>query len=298
MNHIDIQAQSIDTRDYERIASAIEFLVAHHTEQPSLNEIAAEAGLSAYHFQRLFTRWAGISPKRFLQFLTLEHAKRSLEESASVLDASLDAGLSGPGRLHDLFVTYEAMTPGEYKQGAAGLTIRYGVVPSPFGPCFIGSTDLGICALGFLNEREPSGAEAFFRQRWPKARLVHDAAAVAPAVTSTFALEDRTGAPPSMRLHLMGTPFQLKVWEALLRIPPGSVVSYDDLAVRLSTPRGARAIGGAVGANPVSYLIPCHRVIRKAGVITGYAWGPERKRALLALEGARRDALASPDANA
>ena len=298
MNHIDIQAQSIDTRDYERIASAIEFLVAHHTEQPSLNEIAAEAGLSAYHFQRLFTRWAGISPKRFLQFLTLEHAKRSLEESASVLDASLDAGLSGPGRLHDLFVTYEAMTPGDYKQGAAGRTIRYGVVPSPFGPCFIGVTDLGICALGFLNEREPSGAEAFFRQRWPKAWLVHDVAAVAPVVASTFGLEDRTGALPSMRLHLMGTPFQLKVWEALLRIPPGSVVSYEDLAVRLSTPRGARAIGGAVGANPVSYLIPCHRVIRKAGVITGYAWGPERKRALLALEGARRDALASPDANA
>lgn len=297
MNRIDVRMQSIDTRDYERIAAAIAFLVAHHTDQPSLKDVAAEAGLSPYHFQRLFTRWAGISPKRFLQFLTLEHAKRALEDSASVLDASLDAGLSGPGRLHDLFVTYEAMTPGDYKQGAAGLTIRYGVVPSPFGPCFIGATDLGICALGFLSEREPLGAKAFFRQRWPKARLVHDVAAVAPAVASAFALEDHAGAP-SLHLHLMGTPFQLKVWEALLRIPPGSVVSYEDLAVRLSTPRGARAIGGAVGANPVSYLIPCHRVIRKAGVITGYAWGPERKRALLALEGARRDGLASPDAPA
>lgn len=298
MNDIDIKVNSLGSRDFERIASAIDFLVAHHTDQPSLNEVAAEAGLSPYHFQRLFTRWAGISPKRFLQFLTLEHAKRALEGSASVLDASYDTGLSGPGRLHDLFVTYEAMTPGDYKRGAAGLAIRYGVIPSPFGPCFVGATELGLCALGFLNDMEPSGAESFFRQRWPKARLVHDAAALAPMVASIFALDGHEGSAPAFRLHLMGTSFQLKVWEALLRIPPGSVVSYEDLAIRLATPRGARAIGGAVGANPVSYLIPCHRVIRKAGIITGYAWGPERKRALLALEGARRDALASPDAPA
>lgn len=298
MNDIDASMRSVDSKDYGRIATAIEFLVAHHVDQPTLGEAAAEAGLSPFHFQRLFTRWAGISPKRFLQYLTLEHAKRALEGAASVLDAAYDTGLSGPGRLHDLFVTYEAMTPGAYKRGGAGLTIRYGVVPSPFGPCFIGATEVGICALGFQADAEPAEAESFFHQRWPAARVIHDVAAVERLAAPIFGLDASGGSRPALKLHLMGTGFQLKVWEALLRIPPGSVVSYEDLAIRLDTPRGARAIGGAVGANPVSYLIPCHRVIRKMGVITGYAWGPERKRAMLALEGARRDTMANPDASA
>jgi AraC family transcriptional regulator of adaptative response/methylated-DNA-[protein]-cysteine methyltransferase len=293
MNDIDIRLETTNSAEYARIAQAIEFLVAHYSEQPQLAEVAAEVGLSPFHLQRLFTRWAGISPKRFIQYLTLEHAKRSLEGAASVLDAAYDAGLSGPGRLHDLFVTYEAMTPGDYKRGGGGLVIRYGVVPSPFGACFIGATEKGICGLGFLPDGEPAEAEAFFHERWNAARLVHDTDAVAPLVAPIFALD--AGPPHALRIHLMGTGFQLKVWEALLRIPAGAVVSYEDLARRLASASAARAIGGAVGANPVSYLIPCHRVIRKAGVITGYAWGPERKRAMLALEGARRDAVADLD---
>jgi AraC family transcriptional regulator of adaptative response/methylated-DNA-[protein]-cysteine methyltransferase len=278
------------TEDYARIGTAIEYLVAHYDEQPSLTEVAERVRLSPYHFQRVFARWAGISPKRFVQYLTLEHAKRALEGSASVLDAAYDAGLSGPGRLHDLFVTYESMTPGEYKRGGAGRVIRFGVVPSPFGACFIGATDKGICGLGFLSSDDPGEAEAFFRERWPAAQLVLDARAIAPLAEAIFALDGRSRRP--LRVHLMGTAFQLKVWEALLRIPPGALVSYQHLASALCGPSAARAVGGAVGANPVSYLIPCHRVIRKAGVITGYAWGPERKRALLALEGARHEAVA------
>jgi AraC family transcriptional regulator of adaptative response/methylated-DNA-[protein]-cysteine methyltransferase len=287
MSQVEMIAES---DDYARIGAAIEYLVEHFNEQPSLGAIAAHAGLSPYHFQRVFTRWAGISPKRFVQYLTLEHAKRALEGTASVLDAAYDAGLSGPGRLHDLFVTYEAMTPGEYKRGGDGLVIRHGIVPSPFGACFVGSTEKGICGLGFLPSEDAAEAEAFFRSRWPATRMVYDSRSVAPLAEAIFSLDQ--GYRHSLRIHLMGTSFQLKVWEALLRIPPGAVVSYEALASKLCGPNAARAVGGAVGANPVSYLIPCHRVIRKAGVITGYAWGPERKRALLALEGARHDAMA------
>ncbi len=286
MSEIETMAE---TEDYARIGAAIEYLVENFDEQPSLTDVAGLVRLSPYHFQRLFSQWAGISPKRFIQYLTLEHAKRALEGSASVLDAAYDAGLSGPGRLHDLFVTYESMTPGEYKRGGAGLVIRYGVVPSPFGACFIGVTDKGICGLGFIPSDDPGEAEAFFRSRWPAARLVLDTRAIAPLAEVIFALDGHGRRP--LRVHLMGTAFQLKVWEALLRIPSGALVSYQHLASALCGPSAARAVGGAVGANPVSYLIPCHRVIRKAGVITGYAWGPERKRALLALEGARHDAV-------
>lgn len=278
-----------ESEDYGKIGAAIEYLVGHYDEQPSQAEVAAAARLSPFHFQRLFTRWAGISPKRFIQYLTLEHAKRALEGSVSVLDAAYEAGLSGPGRLHDLFVTYEAMTPGDYKRGGAGLVIRYGIVLSPFGACFIGATETGICGLGFLPSDDPGEAEAFFRSRCPAVRLMLDARAIAPLAEAIFALDGR--GPVPLRVHLMGTAFQLKVWEALLRIPPGALVSYQHLASALYGPSAARAVGGAVGANPVSYLIPCHRVIRKAGVITGYAWGPERKRALLALEGARHEAV-------
>ncbi|MSO73679.1 MAG: methylated-DNA--[protein]-cysteine S-methyltransferase [Alphaproteobacteria bacterium] len=282
-------ATNAEPEDYGRIGAAIEFLTAHFDEQPSLGEVAGHVHLSPYHFQRLFTHWAGISPKRFVQYLTLEHAKRALDASASILDAAYEAGLSGPGRLHDLFVTYEAMTPGDYKRGGAGRVIRYGIVPSPFGACFIGTTEIGICALGFIASDDPGEAEAFFHARWPAARLTFDRSAIAPLAAAIFALDVQGRVP--LRVHLIGTAFQLKVWEALLRIPPGALVSYQHLAAALTNPDAARAVGGAVGANPVSYLIPCHRVIRKAGVITGYAWGPERKRALLALEGARHEAV-------
>lgn len=269
--------------DYRRIEKAIRFIDEHAQEQPSLDAIARVAGLSRHHFQRLFRRWAGISPKRFVQYLTLEYAKRRLEESRPVLEAALEAGLSGPGRLHDLFVTYEAMTPGEYKCRGARLRIAYGVHPSPFGDCLLLATARGICGLGFLGRGGAREALARFVRRWPEARFVQAPKETAPLAERAF--DSRPGIGPP-RLSLMGTPFQLKVWEALVRIPPGAVVSYGALAETLGRPGAARAVGSAVGANPIAYLIPCHRVIRETGAMEGYAWGLPRKRAMLAREAA------------
>ena len=274
--------------DYARIEAAILYLEEHFRDQPSLDDVAREAGLSPHHFQRLFRRWAGISPKRFSQFLTLDYAKAQLEASASVLDAAYDAGLSGPSRLHDLFVTYEAMSPGNFKQGGDGVDISYGVHPSPFGPCFVGQTERGICALGFADDRrsETQTVRADFEHRWPAARFREDQAATEPVVARIFDDRQAAGAEP-LRLALCGTNFQLKVWEALLRIPPGRITSYHALAQALGLPRSARAVGGAVAANPVSYLIPCHRVIRRSGRISNYEWGQTRKRVMLGWEAAR-----------
>jgi AraC family transcriptional regulator of adaptative response/methylated-DNA-[protein]-cysteine methyltransferase len=274
----DLTEQS---RDYGRIERAISYLEEHYQDQPELDEVARAAGLSAAHFQRMFKRWAGVSPKRFVQYLTLDHARRCLADSASVLDASFEAGLSGPGRLHDLFVTYEAMTPGDYKAGGSGVEIAYGVHPSPFGPCFIGETERGVCALGFAEEGAMDAPLADFAGRWPNARFRADEKHTAATAARIFG-----AARGRLSLDLRGTNFQLKVWEALLRIPPGAVVSYDALAGALDKPRAARAVGSAVAANPVSYLIPCHRVIRKSGRFHNYYWGPERKRAMLAWEAA------------
>ena len=273
-----------NARDYARIEAAILYLEAHFCDQPGLDDVAREAGLSPHHFQRLFRRWAGISPKRFGQYLTLDYAKAQLEASASILDATYDAGLSGPARLHDLFVTYEAMSPGAFKRGGEGVDIAWGVHPSPFGPCFVGRTERGICALGFA-DGDANAVRAEFESRWPAARFREDDAATAPVVARVFG--ERAGGGTPLRLALAGTNFQLKVWEALLRIPPGRVTSYRALAQALGLPRSARAVGGAVAANPISYLIPCHRVIRGTGRISNYEWGPARKRVMLGWEAAR-----------
>jgi AraC family transcriptional regulator of adaptative response/methylated-DNA-[protein]-cysteine methyltransferase len=274
------------TSDYARIERAILYLDAHGQEQPRLAEVAAHVGLSPYHFQRLFTRWAGISPKRFLQFQTLEHAKQLLAERRSMLDATYDAGLSSGGRLHDLFVTLTAMTPGEFKQGGAGLTIQYGLHPSPFGDYLLAVCERGICALRFLTGASTAEVLGELRAEWPRAALVE-----APGATRLFAEQifssRKSREIQPLSLFVRGTNFQLKVWEALLRIPSGAVATYEDIARSLQMPRAARAVGSAVGDNPIALLIPCHRVIRKTGAFGDYRWGLTRKRAMLTWESAR-----------
>jgi len=277
----------MNPEDYRRIEKAIQFLAENYHQQPSLDEVARSVNLSEFHFQRLFRRWAGISPKRLVQFLTLEHAKQALEESRSVLDAAYDAGLSSPSRLHDLFVTAEAMTPGEFKAKGAGLGISYGFHPSPFGECLLAVTERGICGLGFVGEGGRSQALEDFKQRWPAATFRENSQKTRTYVDSIFSSQKRNGGDP-VKLLLMGTKFQIKVWEALLRIPSGTVICYEDLARRVGKPSAARAVGSAVGRNPISFLIPCHRAIRKMGITGDYHWGAARKKAILAWEAARR----------
>lgn len=275
--------------DYARVARLIRFLQANAHEQPSLAACAAEVGLSEFHVQRMFQRWAGISPKRFLQFLTLGEARRLLAEEHSVLDTSLAVGLSGAGRLHDLFVQLERMTPGEYRAQAAGLTVRWAIEPTPLGPALLAALDRGLCGVSFLDDDDEDAARAELAARWPRATLRHDPAAIRPHAAALRArLRGEPAAP--IGVVLRGTPFQLQVWEALVRIPPGRVVTYGELAAAVGAPGAARAVGGAVGANPIGFLVPCHRVIRAAGVLGDYRWGAERKAALLALEHARREA--------
>ncbi len=274
--------------DYQRIEKAIQFLAQNYQQQPSLDEVAQNVNLSEYHFQRLFRRWAGISPKRFVQFLTLEHAKQVLEESRSVLDATYDAGLSSPSRLHDLFVNAEAMTPGEFKTKGAGLKISFGFHPCPFGECLLAATERGICGLGFVGEGGRLQALEDFKRRWPAAEFQENSPKTRSFIDRIFGPKKRTGSNP-VKVLLMGTNFQIKVWEALLRIPPGSMVCYEDLARRLGKPSAARAVGSAVGRNPISFLIPCHRAIRKMGITGDYHWGAVRKKAILAWEAARKN---------
>ena len=279
-NSIDSLSQS--AQDYALVAQAIRYIENHRREQPELAEIAAQVGLSEFHFQRLFSRWAGVSPKRFLQALTVEEARRTLTHSGSVLDAAYDTGLSGPGRLHDLFVQCQAATPGEVKSGGAGLTIRYAIQPTPFGDALIGVTERGICALSFVADGEESRAVDDLRRRWPAARLVADreeGAAIAQRIFS-----GATGRDEPLHLYIKGTNFQIQVWQALLRLPLGSLTTYGDLAQAIGRPSAARAVGGAVGSNAIAWLIPCHRVIRQTGVVDGYRWGSERKRAMLGWE--------------
>jgi len=278
------------TNDYSRIERAILFLEENYHRQPELREVAQSVHLSEFHFQRLFRRWAGISPKRFIQFLTLEHAKRLLEGSHSVLDATYEAGLSSPGRLHDLFVNIEAMTPGEFKAQGSGLRISYGFHPTPFGECLLSVTERGICGLGFIGAGGRAAILRDFRSRWPQAHWEENPRLTQPYISGIFGEEKRNGDRP-ITLVLQGTNFQIKVWEALLKIPMGSVIPYEDLANRVCSARAARAVGSAVGKNPIAFLIPCHRVIRKAGGIGGYHWGPARKRAMLAWEAARTQAI-------
>ncbi len=272
----------ITSTDYQRIETAIRFLETRYQDQPSLDEVADIAGLSPYHFQRLFKRWAGVSPKRFLQYLTVNHARHALRDGSSVLDTTYETGLSGPGRLHDLFVAVDAMTPGEFKSGGAGLEIRYGVHETPFGNALIGVTERGVCGLEFVPDGEASLDR--FRRHWPRARWDRDGEHTAAVIHRIFG-NARERRP--VTLLLRGTNFQLKVWEALLAIAPGTVTSYSDLAVAINRPRAERAVASAVAANLVAYLIPCHRVIRKDGTLGGYRWGVDRKRTMLAWEQAR-----------
>lgn len=277
-------------RDYDRVATVLAYLDDHFAEQPPLEDIAAAAGLSAFHFQRLFSQWVGVSPKKFIQNLSLEQAKLSLTECASVLDAAYDAGLSGPGRLHDLFVTSEAVTPGEYKSKGAGLVIRYGYHPSPFGECLLLATDRGVCGLAFVIDGDRADALEHLGAGWSAAKFEHDESATGVYIDRIFGgPEGRPrddGAP--LRLILRGSEFQLKVWRALLAVPPGMLTTYQDIARRIGYPEGAaRAVGRANGSNLISYLIPCHRVIRKSGAIGGYRWGRARKLALIGWEAAQ-----------
>jgi AraC family transcriptional regulator of adaptative response/methylated-DNA-[protein]-cysteine methyltransferase len=273
--------------DYQRVADAIHYLEANYRQHPSLDEIAASVHLSKYHFQRLFKRWAGISPTQFMQFLTLEYAKERLQESQSVLDAALDAGLSGPGRLHDLFVTFEAMTPGEYKKRGIGLQIAYGFHDTPFGECLLATTERGICALYFVQENDRSAALEQLTSHWPQASYEEDPSQTQPLIDQIF-VPAATDQPRPFHLLLKGTNFQVKVWQALLAIPPGAMASYQDLAASIGKPNGARAVGGALAKNPVAYLIPCHRVISKTGRAHRYRWGTARKQAMLGWEASRR----------
>jgi AraC family transcriptional regulator of adaptative response/methylated-DNA-[protein]-cysteine methyltransferase len=272
------------SQDYSRIEEAVRYLQANYRRQPELGDIASAIGLSEFHFQRLFSRWAGISPKRFLQFLTREGAKELLSRSASLLDTTYAVGLSSPGRLHDLFVTTEAVTPGEFKMHGEGLEIRYGFHPSPFGECLMGLTDRGICFFGFV-ETSRTAALRHLRTDWARARLIEEPAATGPLVDRIFSAAPRPDGP--LPLFLSGTNFQIKVWEALLRIPSGQAVSYQGLAAAIGNPAAARAVGNAVAHNHIALLIPCHRVLRGAGEFGKYRYGTPRKIALLAWENAR-----------
>lgn len=269
--------------DYQRIEEAILFLEANASRQPGLKETAAHLHLSEYHFQRLFTRWVGISPKRFLQFITKENARRLLDEAGSVLEAAAGSGLSSTGRLHDLFISCEAVTPGEYKNRGEGLEIRYGFHSTPFGEALLALSDRGICSLVFLSPGSRQTALLSLRERWLKANLQEDPASGRPLVEQIFRLQDHS-ALPKIPVYLNGTNFQIKVWEALVRIPAGRVVSYQHLAASLGMASASRAVGQAVAANPVLFLIPCHRVIRSLGEFGGYQAGPIRKKAILGWE--------------
>ena len=271
------------SEDYLRIEQAIQYLDMHYKDQPSLEDLAASVGLSEFHFQRIFTRWAGVSPKRFLQFLTKEGAKDLLHRSENLLDTTHQIGLSSLGRLHDLFVTTEAVTPGEYKSHGTGVTIRYGLHPTPFGKCLIGVTEHGVCHLSFVQTSEGQAIDALVNE-WKQAQMIEDHKTTAPLVEPIFDLSQRGNDP--LRLHLRGTNFQLKVWEALLNIPIGAVTTYEGVASMIGRPSAMRAVGTAVGHNPVAVLIPCHRVIRKVGEFGNYRYGAPRKKALLASESA------------
>ena len=278
--------------DYERIARVIRFLDERHAEQPDLTALAQRAGMSRFHFHRLFSAWAGVTPKDFLQCLTVSHAKARLRAGENILSAALDSGLSGPGRLHDLCVTLEAASPGEVKSGGAGWIISFGFAGSPFGTCLIAESPRGICHLSFA-ENDPK-ALAGLQNDWPAANLKRNdpaARALAEKIFARRAVAQRddpeTGAV--LRAFVRGTTFQVRVWRALLQIPPGALTSYGCLACALGQPAAARAVGAAVGQNPLAYLIPCHRVIRQTGVIGDYHWGTNRKRAIIAWETAPRD---------
>jgi AraC family transcriptional regulator of adaptative response/methylated-DNA-[protein]-cysteine methyltransferase len=271
-------------RDYARITRAIAFLASQHQSRPSLDEVAAHMGLSPSHFQRLFTRWAGISPKAFVQSLTMDHARKMLRNAENVLDTSLKAGLSGPSRLHDLFVSFEAMTPGEYRRGGEHLEIAYGFHPSPFGLALAMVTRRGLAGLAFADgDEDRPQVLADMCKRWPRASYRENPDAGAAYIRRLFDSSQWVPDAP-LKLILIGGEFDISVWSVLLDIPLGCAVTYSDIAIRLGKPGAARAVGSAVGRNPISFAVPCHRVLRKDGALGGYHWGLNRKRALIGWE--------------
>ena len=278
--------------DYERVRRIVAFISERWREQPSLEDIAAHVGLSTTHVHHLFRRWCGLSPKAFLQAITLDNAKALLADSASVLEATYEVGLSGPARLHDLFVTHEAMTPGDYRSGASGLTLRFGFHESPFGEAILVATERGLAGLGFVDGGDRAAALADMTRRWPKASYVEDADATAPLARRIFdPLAWRAEQP--LRVVLIGTDFEVRVWQTLLRVPLGRATTYSDIAARLGKPSASRAVGAAVGKNPISFVVPCHRVLGRSGALTGYHWGLTRKQAILGWEQGRLAAAAA-----
>lgn len=273
--------------DYETVRKVIEMITEDYRDQPSLDDVAMRLGQAPTQLQKTFTRWAGLSPKAFLQAVTLDHAKRLLrQEALPLLETSIEVGLSGPGRLHDLFVTHEAMSPGEWKARGAGLTIRYGYHASPFGLALVMATERGLAGLAFADDGDEEACLADMTCRWPNAAYVHDQGATAAYALRVFD-PARWNPQQPLRIVLIGSDFQVRVWEALLRIPMGRAVTYADIAGQLGQPTASRAVGAAVGRNPLSFVVPCHRALGKGGALTGYHWGLTRKRAMLGWEAGR-----------
>ena len=280
----EITAMTETGYHYELMRRAIDLIDSEDGRHSTLENIAAEMHMSPAQFQRIFSRWAGVSPKRYQQWLTLDHAKSLLAERHTTLGTADAVGLSGSGRLHDLFVRWEAMSPGDFARGGEGLTITWGWVDSPFGPALLMATGKGICGIGFAAETGREAAMADMRSRWPKATYIEDREAIQPYAEQAFPREGSNNAPA--QLYLIGAPFQIKVWEALMRIPTGHVTTYSDIATAIGHPKAVRAVGTAVGRNPISWLIPCHRALRKSGGLGGYHWGLPVKRTMLAWEAA------------
>ncbi|WP_421654838.1 methylated-DNA--[protein]-cysteine S-methyltransferase [Leptothermofonsia sp. ETS-13] len=283
-----VETSTYDSETYERIARAISFMRQNHLNQPDLATISQHVHLSEYHFQRLFTRWAGISPKRFLQYLTVEYAKSKIAETANLLDLTVDTGLSSPGRLHDLFVKLEAMSPGEFKAGGRGLQIGYGIHPTPFGECLIAITSRGICNLHFLDTTRKDAAD-ILRLEWFNADIIQDQQVTKEICDRVFTPVATNSKP--LILSVKGTNFQIQVWRALLRVPFAGITTYQGLAEAMGRPTAARSVGNALGRNPVGYLIPCHRVIRESGELGGFRWGLDRKTVLLGWEASQNQAI-------
>jgi AraC family transcriptional regulator of adaptative response/methylated-DNA-[protein]-cysteine methyltransferase len=274
---------TIAADDYDVVRRAIAHIRGNWREQPDIDTIAEAASVTPTELHHLFRRWAGLTPKDFLAALTLDHARNLLRDSASVLDATYEVGLSGPGRLHDLFVTHEAMSPGEWKSGGEGLVLRYGFHPSPFGTALVIVAPRGLAGLALADTGKERAALKDMQGRWPKAKYLEDSAATAPVAARIFDVKLWRPDQP-LRVVLLGTDFEVRVWETLLKIPMGRFTTYSDIACKIEKPKAARAVGAAVGKNPVSFVVPCHRVIGKSGELTGYHWGLTRKRAMLGWE--------------
>jgi AraC family transcriptional regulator of adaptative response/methylated-DNA-[protein]-cysteine methyltransferase len=272
--------------DYEIVKRAIAYTTENYRAQPEVDAIAHAAGTDARKLNALFRRWCGLSPNVFLQSVTLDNARKILRESPNILDASYELGLSGPGRLHDLFVTHESMSPGEWKTGGQGLTVHYGFHPSPFGSALVMATDRGLCGLAFADAGGEREALDDMRGRWPNARYAEDSARTVVYAQRIFD-SGRWKPDAPLRVVLIGTDFEIRVWETLLKIPLGRATTYSDIARKIERPKASRAVGAAVGKNPISFVVPCHRVVGKSGALTGYHWGLTRKRAMLGWEAAR-----------